>query len=144
MAFSNSFKPWFTLMTLLLIVTLISGCWNQNAGEDSFNSKAQAAEFASYKYYPVNVTPNLLPYQVAEDLGNIEISAVLSYPRSREMLAKNYFFVTPFGVKNSLLYMNPIAMTVFPILLPLTPCFTIIISFQSPLEVTEQEHFILP
>ena len=130
MAFSNSFKPWFTLMTLLLIVTLISGCWNQNAGEDSFNSKAQAAEFASYTDYPVNVTPNLLPYQVAEDLEHIEnISRFELSPAAQEMLAKNYFLLRPFGVKNSLLYMNPIAMTVFPILLPLTPCFTIIISF---------------
>jgi hypothetical protein len=63
MAFSNSFKPWFTLMTLLLIVTLISGCWNQNAGEDSFNSKAQAAEFASYTDYHIKAKAPGIFYQ---------------------------------------------------------------------------------
>ena len=144
MAFSNSFKPWFTLMTLLLIVTLISGCWNQNAGEDSFNSKAQAAEFASYTDYPVNVTPNLLPYQVAEDLGNIEnISRFELSPAAREMLAKNYFFVTPFWGEEFFALYEPNRYDGIPNFITTDSMLhNYHLFFNHLLEVTEQEHFI--
>lgn len=146
MAFFTRFKLLFTLITLLMIsVFSVSGCWNkENMGDSSLNSSAQAADFATYKEYPVNITPSLDPYQIAADLSNIEnISRFEFSPAAREMLAKNSFVVTPFWGEEFFALYEPNRYDGIPNFITTDSMLhNYHLFFNHLLEVTEQEHFI--
>lgn len=143
MAFFIRFKLLFTLVTLLVLT--VSGCWNKESVENSsLNSTARAAEFASYKEYPVNITPSLDPYQVAVDLSNIQnISRFELSPAAREMLAKNSFVVTPFWGEEFFALYEPNRYDGIPNFITTDSMLhNYHLFFNHLLEVTEQEHFI--
>lgn len=57
---------------------------------------AQAAEFAEYREFKVEVTPQIKPYQVKADLSNVENRDRFEFsPEAQTMLAKNGFVVLP-------------------------------------------------
>lgn len=56
----------------------------------------QAGRFATYRPVSSDVTPRVKPYNVAADLGNVEIAEEYQLsPEARALLAKNAFVVTP-------------------------------------------------
>ncbi len=98
-----------TLVIILLILTLmLSGC-SENTPSDTevkMNPTAEAAEFAAYSEFPVTINPAVSPYQVAQDLSNVENSTRFEFsPEARELLIKNGFVVVPFiGVEFFMMY----------------------------------------
>ncbi len=98
-----------TLIIVFLLLTLmLSGCSanTQNDTGVKINQTAEAAEFATYSEFPVAIDPCVAPYQIAQDLSNVENSTRFEFsPEAQELLIKNGFVVVPFmGVEFFMMY----------------------------------------
>ena len=76
---------------------------------------AQAAEFAEYREFKVEVTPQIKPYQVKADLSNVENRDRFEFsPRRRLCWPKTALWSYRQCIRNFLWFMSLTAMTAFP------------------------------
>ena len=88
-----------SLLILMMILSLVSACGEKalQPGPDTKNAKtAQAAEFARYQPVVVEEKPQVKPYAIASDLGNVINARRFEFSTaSRDLLLQNGFVVTP-------------------------------------------------
>jgi len=87
-------------LIVLMMSAALSGCGpnSKKLLEEKWGAAttAQAAQFAEYREFKVEVTPQIQPYQVKADLSNVENRDRFEFsPAAQTMLVKNVFVVLP-------------------------------------------------